>query len=40
MPLGDNDEQTMLRLTKNQDGSLTEERFDKFVFVPMLKGKV
>lgn len=40
VPLGDNDEQTMLRLTKNQDGSLTEERFDKFVFVPMLKGKV
>lgn len=39
LPLGSNDEQTMLRITKNEDGTLTEEHFDKFVFVPMLKGQ-
>lgn len=31
--------QQMLRLTKTEDGSYTEERFDNFSFVPMLEGK-
>ena len=35
----DNDFQIMMRFTKNADGSLKEERFSKFSFVPMLKGK-
>ena len=40
LPLGSDDKQTMTRITKNTDGSLKEEQFDDFVFVPMLKGKV
>ena len=41
LPLNDETEghQIMMRLTKNADGSLTEERFANFSFVPMLKGK-
>lgn len=31
--------QQMLRLTKLEDGSYSEERFDTFSFVPMLEGK-
>lgn len=31
--------QRMLRLTKNADGSYTEEAFENFSFVPMLTGK-
>lgn len=31
--------QRMLRLTKQADGTLIEERFDEFSFVPMLTGK-
>ena len=31
--------QQMLRLTKQADGSYTEERFENFSFVPMLEGK-
>jgi protein-L-isoaspartate(D-aspartate) O-methyltransferase len=31
--------QQMLRLTKQEDGSYTEERFDNFSFVPMLEGR-
>ncbi len=31
--------QQMLRITKQADGSYTEERFDNFSFVPMLEGK-
>jgi protein-L-isoaspartate(D-aspartate) O-methyltransferase len=31
--------QQMLRLTKQEDGTYTEERFDNFSFVPMLEGK-
>lgn len=31
--------QRMLRITKNSDGSLDEEYFEDFSFVPMLKGK-
>jgi protein-L-isoaspartate(D-aspartate) O-methyltransferase len=39
LPLGSDDKQTMTRITKNVDGSLSEEKFEDFVFVPMLKGK-
>ncbi|WP_276484070.1 protein-L-isoaspartate(D-aspartate) O-methyltransferase [Paraflavitalea pollutisoli] len=38
-PVGPAGMQRMLRLTKNVDGALTEEVFDKFSFVPMLPGK-
>lgn len=33
------DAQTMLRITKNDDGTWEEETFDRFSFVPMLKGE-
>lgn len=33
------EQQRMLRLTKNADGSYSEEVFHNFSFVPMLKGK-
>ena len=40
LPLGQSeDKQTMTRITKQKDGSLTTEEFSDFVFVPMLKGK-
>jgi protein-L-isoaspartate(D-aspartate) O-methyltransferase len=39
IPLDDNGVQKMLRLTKLEDGSLEEERFSDFSFVPMLKGR-
>lgn len=39
IPLDDNGVQKMMRLTKMQDGSLEEERFSDFSFVPMLKGR-
>lgn len=40
IPLDDEEgAQTMMRLTKNDDGSLEEEQFSKFSFVPMLKGR-
>jgi protein-L-isoaspartate(D-aspartate) O-methyltransferase len=39
LPLGSDDRQTMTRITKKPDGSLVEEKFDDFMFVPMLKGK-
>lgn len=37
IPLGEKI-QTMLRITKQSDGSVKEERFKQFSFVPMLKG--
>jgi protein-L-isoaspartate(D-aspartate) O-methyltransferase len=37
IPLGEKT-QIMIRLTKLEDGSLKEERFEEFSFVPMLKG--
>ena len=38
MPLNnDNSSQTMIRLTKNADGTLTREEFGEFKFVPMLR---
>lgn len=39
IPFGSGDVQTMKRLIKQQDGSLKEEVFDRFSFVPMLAGK-
>ncbi len=36
IPHGEGDEQTMLRLTKQADGSLSREAFGIFRFVPML----
>lgn len=39
IPLGDGDVQTMMRITKNANGELSEERFGGFRFVPLLKNK-
>ncbi len=39
VPLNEDYHQRMLRLTKNTDGTYTEEAFDNFSFVPMLTGK-
>ncbi len=39
LPLDEGGLQRMLRLTKNADGSIMEESFQNFSFVPMLKGK-
>jgi protein-L-isoaspartate(D-aspartate) O-methyltransferase len=39
IPLDEGDRQRMLRITKNGDGTLDEEYFDYFSFVPMLGGK-
>ncbi len=39
VPLNEDDHQRMLRLTKNADGTCSEEAFDNFSFVPMLTGK-
>ncbi len=39
LPVDENHHQRMLRLTKKEDGSLEEEAFENFSFVPMLKGK-
>lgn len=39
LPLNEGEHQRMLRIKKLHDGSLLEERFDQFSFVPMLEGK-
>lgn len=39
IPVGEEGKQQMLRLTKQPDGSFTEEAFDYFSFVPMLEGR-
>ena len=39
IPVGEGAVQRMLRLTKNNDGTLTEEAFENFSFVPMLEGR-
>jgi protein-L-isoaspartate(D-aspartate) O-methyltransferase len=39
VPLNEEQHQRMLRLTKNADGTYSEEAFDNFSFVPMLTGK-
>lgn len=37
IPIGDDGKQVMYRYTKNADGSLREEEFGDFAFVPMLE---
>jgi protein-L-isoaspartate(D-aspartate) O-methyltransferase len=39
IPLDEGEVQRMLRITKNEDGTLKEESFEEFSFVPMLTGK-
>lgn len=39
IPVGEGHVQRMLRLTKQADGTVTEETFDKFSFVPMVEGR-
>jgi protein-L-isoaspartate(D-aspartate) O-methyltransferase len=39
IPVDEGDVQRMLRLTKQSDGSMKEESFEQFSFVPMLTGK-
>ena len=39
IPVGSGDVQVMKRLIKHKDGSVTEEIYDRFSFVPMLGGK-
>ena len=39
IPLDEGQQQRMLRITKNADGSTTEEAFENFSFVPMLAGR-
>ena len=39
IPVDEGTHQRMLRITKNEDGTVTEEAFDNFSFVPMLEGK-
>lgn len=39
IPLDDNGIQKMMRITKNEDGTLDEETFSNFSFVPMLQGR-
>src|SRR5665647_979481 len=39
LPLDEDGVQKMMRITKNEDGNLSEETFSNFSFVPMLKGR-
>jgi len=39
IPVDEGEHQRMLRITKNSSGSFSEEAFENFSFVPMLKGK-
>ena len=39
IPLGSGEVQQMMRITKLENGTLKEEMFDRFSFVPMLEGK-
>ena len=39
IPVDDSGSQKMMRITKNADGTLDEETFSDFSFVPMLKGR-
>ena len=39
IPLDAGEQQRMLRITKQEDGSTVEEAFENFSFVPMLAGK-
>lgn len=39
IPVGEGAVQKMIRITKNSDGTTSEEVFDKFSFVPMVEGR-
>jgi len=39
IPVDEGDTQRMLRITKQEDGTIKEEAFEQFSFVPMLTGK-
>ena len=39
IPVGEGGVQRMLRITRNENGSTTEESFDTFSFVPMVEGR-
>jgi len=39
VPVGEGEIQQMMRITKQSNGSIKEEVFDNFSFVPMLEGK-
>lgn len=39
IPVGEGAVQKMMRITKNNDGTITEEVLDNFSFVPMLEGR-
>ena len=39
VPVGEGSIQKMLRITKNADGTITEDVLDKFSFVPMVEGR-
>jgi protein-L-isoaspartate(D-aspartate) O-methyltransferase len=39
VPVGGESGQRMMRIKKSADGAITEEYFDHFLFVPMLKDK-
>lgn len=39
IPVGEGQVQRMLRLTKQADGTVTQEVYDNFSFVPMVEGK-
>ena len=39
IPVDEGECQRMLRIVKNADGSIKEESYDNFSFVPMLSGK-
>ena len=39
VPVDEGPHQRMLRITKKEDGSISEEAFENFSFVPMLAGK-
>ena len=39
VPVDEDECQRMLRIRKNSDNSITQEKFDQFSFVPMLEGK-
>ena len=39
VPVDENHHQRMLRITKHEDGTTSEEAFDNFSFVPMLSGR-
>ena len=39
IPLDEGEQQRMRRITKREDGTLQDEAFTEFSFVPMLTGK-